>query len=229
MTIKNKTALVTGGSSGFGLALAKALLEKGAHVHICGRSQEKLSKAKDLLDSEKLEVHRCDVSSVDEVQELEKTVGGVDILINSAGILIENNLEDCSYEDINTVLEVNLLGTIYITKAFLPYMKAKDEGFIVNVSSTSGLIGRPKQTLYCASKFGVQGFTQALSQELWQTGVFVSGFYPGGMQTSLFDQTDSTKDLSSFMDPAKVAEVVVFAIERDASMSLNHLVVNRRK
>lgn len=228
MEIKNKVALVTGGASGLGLALAQALVEKRAQVHVCGRSEKKLNQAQKKVSQGNYIVHQCDVSQSDQVIKLAEDIGGVDILINAAGIYLEKDFDEVSYQEIDQTMAINLLGTMFVTRAFLPYMKAQNEGFIVNVSSTSGLVGRPQQSVYCASKFGVQGFTQALSQELWQTGVFVSGLYPGGMQTDFFTTGSIEKDLSTFMDPAKVAEVIIFTIERDPSMSMNHVIVNRR-
>lgn len=228
MNLTNKTALVTGASSGLGLETARLLLEKGMNVHICGRAESRLEDARATLASSNLTTHVCDVSDWKQVHDLAYNLQRVDVLINNAGIWLEGPLESYSKEQIDNVFAINTLGLIYTTHAFLPAMKEFNSGYIVNVASTAALNGRPCEAVYASSKFAVKGFTEALCQELWHTGVYVAGFFPGGIRTKLFEHASIDKDMTSYIKPEKMAEVIVFMIERDESMILNQMIVNRR-
>lgn len=228
MNLNKKSALITGGSEGLGFAIAEKLLEKGMNVAICGRDQEKLIKAKKSLSSSQLTTLPCDVSNYPAVAKMVNEIGGVDILINNAGIWAEGRLEEHSPEIISQILSVNLLGTIFVTRAVLPLMKERNQGFILNISSTSGIRAKPNHSVYVASKYGVSGFTESLMNELQGTDIKVACLYPGGMNTKLFAKAGSVKDVSQWMDPKKVAETIVFMLESDETMVLSQVVLDRR-
>lgn len=228
MNLKGKTALVTGGATGLGFAIAKKLLKEGAKVYICSRSKTKLDKAKNELKSKHLITKVCDIGDYRQIKSLAKGIGPVDILINNAGIWLKGKLEDNTVGEINQTLASNLLGTILITKAFLPSFKKKNNGYIINISSTSGLKGKNLQSVYVASKYGVQGFTESLKQDLKETNIKVVGFYPGGMKTDLFKKLGEPKGINKWMEPDEVASVIAFIITRPGSMLIDHIVINRR-
>jgi len=229
MNLKGKKALITGGSAGLGLDIAKLLKEKGVCVHICSRPSEKLEKLRTELESELCTIYGCDVTDVSGLQEMQEEIGEIDILINNAGVWLDGEFKSYSFEQIQKVIEVNLIGLINVTKVFLPAMKHKEEGLIVNVSSTLGLRGRAGTTVYSASKWGVKGFTESLKEEVHGTGMKVIGFYPGGMKTELFEKGGSDRDTSEFMETKDVAEVLVFALERPGSMMMDEIKVSRTK
>ena len=108
-------------------------------------------------------------------------------------------------------------------------MLKKNNGFIINVSSTYGLSGRKNGSVYAASKFAVRGFTESLELDLQKTNIKVAGFYPGGMKTKLFTNAQMEKDIKHYIEPIKVAEVIVFMLERDDSMIVDQVEVERRK
>lgn len=228
MELKNKTILITGGSEGLGLSLARALVTNETTVHIIGRSEDKLSKAKEETSHENLVTHSVDVSDYKKLKEVIDAIGNIDVLINNAGVWIEGELTELDEEAISSAIDINTKGVIYTTKYVLPNMLKADDGFILNVSSTSGLKGRENQSVYVASKFAVQGFTESLKLELKKTNVKVVGFYPGGMNTKLFDKAGSPKQNDDWMDTDKVAKVIKFILELDDSMILDHVVLNKR-
>ena len=228
MEIANKVALVTGGGSGLGLATTQALLKEGATVYICGRNQDSLTQAQQQLNSDKLRTVVCDVSSIEQVKAMAQTIGDLDILINNAGVWLEGELESNDYEKISTVIDTNLKGLIYVTRAFITQMKARNSGVIVNISSRLGVTPREGVSSYVASKFGVRGFTDALKLELINTKLKVIGFYPGRMFTELFDKAGFHKEnLEGTMQPEDVADTIVYILKRPDNMTIDHIVINK--
>jgi len=228
MKLKNKTVVITGGSDGLGFSLAKQFIGKGSKVYILGRNKTKLDGAVKRL-GKNAQGFVADVSKLNEVQKVADEIGQTDILINNAGVWIEGTISQNSEKEISDSIDINLKGVIYTTKAFLPQLEKSPEAHVVNISSTSGLKGRDNQAVYVASKFGVTGFTESLKVDLANTNIKVSGFYPGGMSTGLFEKAGTPKENADWMDTDKVAEIIAFMIERDASMVMDHVVLNKRK
>lgn len=228
MQLKNKTVVITGGSDGLGLALAKALVAKGALVKIIARDEIKLDQAAKQLGAN-AEGFIADVSNWREVEQVAKKISSIDVLINNAGIWLEGDLEENSAEQISQAIDVNFKGVVFSTKAFLPSLRQSEAAQIINISSTSGLRGRNGQAVYAASKFAVTGFTESLKVDLEKTKIRVAGFYPGGMSTQLFAKAGSPKDNADWMDTSKVAEIIVFMLERDLTMVMDQVVLNKRQ
>ena len=227
MNLSNKSVVITGGTDGLGLSLARKLVSKGTKVSIIGRSQEKVDLTIKELGNE-ASGYVADVSKFDELENLVKQIKKIDILINNAGVWLEGEVLSNTKEQISSTIDTNLKGVIYATKAFLPLLKKKEETHILNVTSTSGIRGRENQSVYVASKFGVTGFTESLKLELASTNVKVTGFYPGGMKTKLFDKAGTPKNNQDWMDTDKVADIIVFMLEQDATMIMDHVVLNKR-
>lgn len=228
MKIIAKTVVVTGGSDGLGFSLAKAFIDKGAKVVIIGRDQARLDQAVKLLGKDS-RGFVADVTKLSELDSVAKKVGGVDVLINNAGIWLEGSIKDNSEAEISQIIDINFKGVVLTTKAFLPNLLKSEEASIINISSTSGLRGRDNQAVYAATKFAVTGFTESLKVDLAETNIKVCGFYPGGMRTKLFEKAGKPKANQDWMDTDKVAEVIVFMVERDATMMLDQVVLNKRK
>ena len=227
MQLKDKTVVITGGSDGLGLSLAKQFVSKGSKVIIIGRNKDRLDKAVNEL-GEEVKSYVADVSNLKQLQSVADSLKEVDVLINNAGIWIEGQIADNAEEEISQAIDINLKGVIYATKAFLSLLKKSIGSHILNISSTSGLKGRDNQAVYVATKFGVTGFTESLKADLANSNIKVSGFYPGGMHTSLFEKVGKPKDNKDWMDTEKVAEIIVFMLERDISMVMDHVVLNKR-
>lgn len=233
MKLKNKVALITGGTSGLGFEIAKQLIGKGAEVIILGRSEKNVKGARTKLNSKFVSTLVCDLRKYDQIKDALKKIERLDILINCAGIIAYQPLDLHDPKNIKDIIDANLLGTIYATRELLPVFKKQNSGTILNVSSTSGLMtgGHPQQCAYIASKFGVSGFTEALKKEIndEKLNVRVLGFYPGGMNTKLFAKAGMDKDTAKFMDPVEIAEIITFMLERSESIKMDHVVVNRNK
>jgi len=229
MNLKNKTVVITGGSQGLGFSIAQLLVKKGAQVHIISRSVDNLNQADKKIKSKNLFLHQGDVSSYSQIEKIINKISKIDILINNAGLWLSGPFTKQDATKIDQLIDVNTKGTIFTTKAVLPEMLKKNKGHIINVSSTSGLKGRANETTYAASKFAVQGFTEALKVELSETDIKISGFYPGGMNTKFFEKAGTPKQNKDWMNTDKVAEILIFMLEQDSSMIMDHVVLNKRK
>lgn len=227
MQLDNSTAIVTGGSRGLGLEITRQLVDAGATVHILARDKQELAAVVDELGDSVIP-HQADVTQYQQLAAVADQLDQAHILVNNAGIYLEGDLLDHTPEQLSQVVNVDLMGVIFATKAFLPLLLEQSEAHILNVSSTSGLKGRSSQAAYAAAKHGVAGFTNSLKVDLDGTPVKVTGFYPGGMNTGLFDQAGSPKDNGDWMDPADVAHIIRFILERDASLVMDQVVVNKR-
>ena len=226
MNLKNKKVVITGGTDGLGLALAKELITSRAKVVVLGKDKKKLDKVGSEL---KVQTYLADVRDFRQLEKAAEATGKADILINNAGVWLEGPITENTPEEITKVIEVNLRGVIYSTKAFLPLLKKATEAHIINVVSTAGLTGRENFSVYSATKFGVAGFSEALEADLKTTNVKVSAFFQGGMQTKMYDKVGKPKEMSKWMRVDKVARVVVFMLEQDATMVLDHVVLSRGK
>lgn len=229
MIVDNKSVVITGGSDGLGLSLSQAFVKKGATVHIVARSKKQLDRAVKTINSRLLHAHLADVSNFSQLKKAAKAINRVDVLINNAGVWIEGQLRDNKHEDISKTIDVNLKGVIYSTKVFLSLLQKSKEAHIVNICSTSGLKGRFNQSVYVASKFGVSGFTDSIKEDLKDTNIKVTGFYPGGMKTKFFEKKGSLKENKDWMDTNKIAQILINIVEQDDTLVIDNVVLNRRK
>ncbi|HJQ33514.1 MAG TPA: SDR family NAD(P)-dependent oxidoreductase [Pyrinomonadaceae bacterium] len=186
---EGKTVLVTGGSRGLGLVLARQFAAEGASVAICARDPQELERARRDLVARGARVFAfpCDVTERAQVRELVEVVtkrfGRVDVLVNNAGVIQVGPLETMTLEDFEQAMNVHFWGPLYTTLAVLPQMRARGEGRIVNVSSIGGKISVPHLVPYSASKFALAGLSDGLRAELAKDGVVVTSVFPGLMRT----------------------------------------------
>ena len=223
--LKNKVALVTGGSRGIGLAVAKELLRRNCNVMISGRSEKSLEEAAMQLrqvindtDVGSHDVCRGDVQKAcDAKQMIRSTVdkfGGVDIVINNAGVGIFEDVSEQSVEDWDCVISTNLSGVFYCCQAAIPYLRERGGGWIINVSSLAGSHPFATGAAYCASKAGLDAFTTALMQELRFDGIRVSSVAPGSVSTSFAGGSRHAVEPWK-LTPADVAKAVVDLLGHD--------------
>ena len=220
--LQDKVALVTGGSRGIGLAIAKELAHAGARVAVVARHQEGAVKAATQLHGTGHEGFGCDVSSKSDVDGLTKTVtehlGVVQILVNNAGIARDNIFIRMTKEQWDEVLDINLTGVFNVTKAFARKMLKTKDASILNISSVVGLTGNAGQANYSASKAGLIGLTKSLAKELASRNVRCNAITPGFIESDMTDVLPEsvTNDLSSkiplgyFGAPSDVAGLARF-------------------
>ena len=212
--LNSKVAVVTGGSRGIGLAITSALLEEGASVAISGLSQEHLDSARDTLAShaDRLETVRADVRSRADADRLigsaASRFGGVDILVNNAGVGMFSNVADMTDDDWNRVVGTNLTGVFYCCSAAIPQMRTRGGGWIINISSLAGKNPFAGGAAYCASKAGLNAYSEALMQEVRHDRIRVSYVMPGSVATE-FSRGGSASGTDWKLASEDVARVVM--------------------
>jgi 3-oxoacyl-[acyl-carrier protein] reductase len=221
MILHGKTAVVTGGTKGIGCAIAETLLREGISVCIAARKQTEIDEA--LKELNQIAHGRaigfvCDVRDYDQVSALinhtVKELGGLDILINNAGIGTFETVEETSPEDFRAVLETNLFGVFYCCHEVIPQMKKRGGGYIINNSSLAGANPHPRMAAYNASKFALNGFSEALMQEVRHDNIKVSYIMPGSVNTEFGG--DSPGDEKSWqLTPQDIARVVIDLLHQD--------------
>ncbi len=218
MEIREKVAVVTGGTKGIGYSIAEALLKGGAKVLICGRSRgDAQAAAERLAGFGQVEAASCDVRKEEHVRMLlehcAESFGGVDILVNNAGMgYFGKTVEEMSGDEFRQTLETNLFGVFYACHHAIPHLKRRGGGYIINISSLAGQNAHPRMAAYNASKFGLNGFTEALMQEVRQDNIKVSYVCPGSVNTEFGG--DSVSDQKSWqLQPEDIAQVVIDLLE----------------
>jgi 3-oxoacyl-[acyl-carrier protein] reductase len=220
MSLTGKTAIVTGGSRGIGLAVAGALLRQGANVAILGTTDAALRTAADGLSREaagRVAALKCDVRRVDDVESAFSTVverfGGVDILVNNAGVGVFVPVADMNVDDWHKVIDTNLTAVFYCCHAALPHLRRRG-GWIINISSLASKNPFPQGAAYCASKAALNAFSESLMQEVRYDGIRVAYVLPGSVNTG-FGGLPNTKSEWA-LSPEDVADVVTDLIAHPA-------------
>ena len=219
MALKNKTAIVTGGTKGIGRGIAEALVREGVQMCISARHQDEIDEAVNALSQLGRAIgFVCDVRDYDQVKSLiayaVKELGGLDILINNAGIGTFETVEETSPEEFRAVLETNLFGVFYCCHEAIPQMKKGGGGYIINISSLAGVNAHPRMAAYNASKFGLNGFSEGLMQEVRHDRIKVSYIMPGSVNTEFGG--DSPSDEKSWqLTPQDIARVVIDLLHHD--------------
>lgn len=208
-----KTLFITGVSSGFGRALAQAALAN--HYRVIGTVRNAQAKtAFEQLHPENAFACELDVTQFDAIEgvisDVEARIGPIDVLVNNAGYGHEGIMEESSLEAMRRQFEVNVFGAVAMTKAFLPFMRQRRRGHIINITSMGGFITMPGISYYCGSKFALEGISETLHQELAPFNVHVTAVAPGSFRTdwagrSMIRSTRSISDYDALFDPARQA------------------------
>jgi short-subunit dehydrogenase len=223
MHLKGKRVLITGGSSGIGLSLAEAMLARGAKVVVSGRRPDALKVAIDGL--RKSGGSADDVAADIGTEQGRNTtlafalrkLGGLDMLVNNAGGVRAGRLEDTTEAEIRTMIEVDLVAPIMLTRAALPALRASGDGMVVNITSGIALVAAPFYATYAGVKAGLAKFGESLRRELKGEGIHVMTVYPGATDTPMMSSNRAGPELGFTREPpSAVAEAVIAGIEENA-------------
>ena len=200
--------VISGGSDGLGKAIAQQLQKKYEVIILSPTSSKLSSVAKEIgVDFEK-----CDVSNYkdcsDAINNIVKRYKSIDVLINNAGLWIQDELDDNDPEYIKKVVKVNGLGPVYLSKVTIPVMKKQKSGTIVNINSQGGFYAKGERSVYSLTKWGLTGFSKSLQLELAKYSIRVTDVHPGKMKTRMFEKMGIEKDMSDGLDPKNVAQII---------------------
>lgn len=220
------------------MAIAEILIKSGKNILILGRNEAKLTRAAKKLSrlagTSHVSTLVCNVGNEKDVKNLGKFLKDhkivTEYLFNNAGRGLSAGYEETTGDLIDTILEANLRGMILLTTGILRSTPEDEELTIVNIMSTSGLIGRANETIYCAAKWGARGYTEALRAELAGRKRNVIAIYPGGMKTDFYKASgQADRDISGFMNPAQVAEKIVNAVTVADKTIVTDVTITRKK
>ncbi len=227
-----KVVVITGAGSGLGAALARKYTEMGNHVCLIGRTEEKLIRTANSLPTRDYTIYPLDVASKTAVghvfQKIKEDAGPIDILINNAGLGVFDLAENIDETSVHHMIDINLKGTIFCTQEILADMKESNTGVIANIISTAGLEGKVTESVYCASKFGVRGFTESLLAELQDTDIRVFGAYMGGMKTAFWNGIFDENQITDLMDPEDIADIIMDNLKPKKKLNVDHVVIKNR-
>lgn len=220
MKLKSKKAIITGGSRGLGKATAIAFAKKGIDVAITGRNEKRLKET--VAELKAIGVNATyeifDVGNYEEVKQGIKniiaTLGSVDILVNNAGIAAFGSLNEMEVSQWTAIMQTNVMGMYYVTKEVLPYLIEKNEGDIINVSSTAGLNGNANTSAYSASKFAVIGMSESLMKEVRKNNIRVCTLTPSTIATDMALELGITDgNVEKVLQPEDFAELIVSVLK----------------
>ncbi len=216
----NKTIVITGGSDGLGKSLTEHF-SKENNVIILATNEEKM---KSVSNANNCTYKVCDVSDYNNVEkcinEIVNDFNKIDVLINNAGLWIQEELEENDSNRIKSVIEVNLLGVINVSKAVISSMKKQKDGLIININSQAGINHKSERVVYNASKWGVTGFSKSLQDEVAKYGIRVTDVMPGMMKTDMFNKMNIQKNMANGLDTKEVARLIQFIIDTPSDVMI---------
>ncbi len=234
MRLKGKTVLITGGGGGIGKVMTRTFVQEGARVLICGRSRERLESAavEVSVSQEQFSYLTADITQGEDLKRLahwiNQTWGRLDVLVNNAGVLgVMVPLKDYPESVWDEVIRINLTGTFLVTQAVLPLMIKAGGGSIINLSSTVGRKGRANWGAYAVSKFGLEGLTQVLADELKPYGIRVNSVNPGGTRTEMRSVAYPKEDSSKLPSPEEIMPLFIYLVS-DESKEVTGQALNAR-
>jgi 3-oxoacyl-[acyl-carrier protein] reductase len=229
------TALITGGGSGIGLAITRALLDRGWRVAICGRDRDKLERAATQLTNqdssfgERLLWNRVNVSRNQDVQlwvnEVCRRFGAPSLLVNNAGIGVDGRISALSEDEWDRVQDTNLKGAFLCTREVLPRMREHGTGMVINIASLAGKQGFAGSSAYCASKFGLVGFTESLVREEAAHGIRATSICPAFVATPMVAEAEVPAE--EMIQPEDIARSVLFLLDLSPNVVIREIVVER--
>lgn len=234
--LKEKVIIVTGSAQGLGAAICAALAQAGANVIATDIKKDKLENVKKDVEGSggNIKTYSMDVSDENDVEKTMHKIaeenGGIDVVINNAGIDFCKSIEEISYDEWHAEIKVNLWGPFHVSKAAYPYMKQKGKGHIVNITSTAARRAWPNASAYHASKWGLLGFSNALHTEAREDNIKVTALIAGGMKTPFILDRFPDVNPDVLQEPANVAETIRFILcQPDATVIPEVMVIPMRE
>jgi 3-oxoacyl-[acyl-carrier protein] reductase len=229
-SLQGKVAVVTGAARGIGKAIAVALAKEGVNVGIMARSEDALKEVVKEIEGYgvKAAYAVADVSNLAQVQDaaakLKAELGLTDILINNAGVGKFEKLVDMDPADFKNIVDINVMGTFYVSHTIVPQLIEKNAGDVINISSTNGLNGAATSSAYSAAKFGVIGLTESLAAEVRRNNIRVSALTPSTIATDLADALNLIPDekREQYMHPEDIAEYIVAQLKLNQRMYIKN-------
>lgn len=214
--LEDKVIVITGGGRGIGAAAAREFADRGATVHICGRTEEELERV--ASSSESIDAQILDLREADAVEEWLANIGGrhgrVDVVINNAGILgPKRTLDETDVEAFRQVMDINVVGAFATIRASYPFLKRSERPVVINLSSSVGRKGRASWGAYSISKFAVEGLTEVAADELSDHGACVVSLNPGGTATKMRAEAYPDEDPNTLPSPDDVASTLRLLVE----------------
>jgi len=228
VSIENQIAVVTGAGRGIGRAIAVELGKLGAQVVLAARSRTELEDAARAIGS-RASVIPTDVRKKEDLyllfEQVAVALGPVDILVNAAGLGLFGPVVDFSDEDFEIVIETNLRGIFLASRFVLPSMIERKRGHIINIASIAGKVGSANRAVYCASKFGVVGFTESLAEEVRQFGIRATLICPGSTDTRFSPSETSGKSRERMLRPEDVAHAVRMIVTQEPNSFISEIIM----
>lgn len=225
--LNNKVAVVTGAGSGIGEAIATALGNNGVKVVLAGRNTDKLNAVATQFEQGNVKVVATDVTDKREVQQLidtaKDTFGRLDIVVNSAGQMKSSKITDYNVGDWDSMIDVNVKGTLYTIQSALPTLLEQSSGHIINIASISGFEVTKGSAIYSATKAAVHSITQGLEKELAKTGVKVTSISPGMVETPLTEHYDFNGRKK--LEAQNIADAAIYALTQPSHVNVNEVTV----
>ncbi len=224
LDLSGKIILITGATDGLGKEIAHSVSKAGAKVIIHGRTSQKVSEVvKDIPNATGLV---CDLRESNQISQVFSQIEKIDILINNAGLWLEGSITDATEEKIIELTNVNMLAPLLITRALLPKLLMSPFGQILNIVSTDGVVIPHEYfaSIYIATKYAMQGFTEGLAKEFYTKNLRVMGYYPGGMNTKLFKKAGNRRENESWMfDVSESVDAILYMLTRSKSVNLKRM------
>lgn len=222
-----RTLLVTGASSGIGRAISRQLISQGHHIIALSRDCRKFKQQPDNFSC-----YQADLSQLDSIPDIARQIQSdfpaLDGVIFSAGLGLFGSLEEFSYSQMQTVMKVNFTGQAMLTRALLPQLKRKNHSHLIYIGSEAALKGSRKGTMYCASKFALRGFTQALREESAKSKVKVTLINPGMVKTEFFDELnfEPGSEPGQFIQPEDITQAVDYVLNASPAIVIDEININ---
>lgn len=233
-SIKGIKAIITGASGGIGEIIAKCLAAEGVKLALLGRNEEKLKKL--ALETEKISGEKAviipgDLTSADyvshAVEKASKLLGGIDILINNAGIAHSTPFEEITEEQYDTIMDTNVKGPFMMCQKTLPYLRKSDVASIINIASVTAHKGYPFQSVYTASKHALLGFSKSLAKEVFEEGIRVHVISPGGVFTDMIKTSRPDLTSDGMIVPEDIADLILFILKHRGNAVVDEICVHR--